>query len=154
MHNHKLTCLITIFIVLFIGSLNRDLLTLANFNLLAIAACVLSSFFLGGLWYNLLFRKFYGEECKDNKPTHPAIVFLSAFILWIISAFAFSLLLGKTPELWTAIRLGLITGIGFVSTSFGVNYAFSSKRFGIFLIDAGYHTIQFTLYGVILGLYS
>lgn len=125
----------------------------SHLNLLAISACVLSSFLLGGLWYNGLFRRFYSEECKDNKPAHPAFVFLSSFILWIISAVAFALLLGNEPTLKSAIRLGLITGIGFVSTSFGVNYAFSSKKISIFLIDAGYHTLQFLIYGVILGLW-
>ena len=126
----------------------------ADLNVLPLVACVLSSFLLGGLWYNLLFRKFYSEECKGNKPSHSAIIFLSAFILWIISAVAFSLLLGNAPELWSAIRLGLITGICFVSASFGVNYAFSSKKVSIFLIDAGYHSLQFLLYGVILGLWQ
>ncbi|MBX9587600.1 MAG: DUF1761 domain-containing protein [Gammaproteobacteria bacterium] len=126
---------------------------MTNLNLLAIAACVLSSFILGGLWYNILFRKFYSEECKGNKPSHPALVFLAAFILWIISAFAFAKFLGNSPELWAAISIGFITGSCLVATSFGVNYAFSSKKLSIFLIDAGYHILQFTLYGVILGLW-
>ncbi len=121
-------------------------------NLLAVAVCVLSSFLLGGLWYNKLFIKFYGEDCKDKQKSHPGLVFLSAFVLWIISAFAFTFFLGKSPELWSAIRLGLLTGVCFVATSFGVNYAFSGKKLSIFFIDAGYHIVQFVLYGVILGL--
>lgn len=126
---------------------------LPEMNLYAVAACVLSSFVLGGIWYNKLFLKYYGEECKQQKKSHPGLVFLTAFILWIISAFAFAILIGPAPLLDYAIAMGLLTGVCFVATSFGVNYAFAGKRLAIFLIDAGYHILQFVLYGVILGLW-
>jgi hypothetical protein len=125
----------------------------ANINFLAVAACVLSTFLLGGLWYNKLFIKFYADECKDTQKPHPALVFIMAFILWIITVIAFTLFLGPSPELWSAIKFGLITGICFVTTSFGVNYAFCGKKLSIFLIDTGYHILQFLFYGVILGLW-
>lgn len=120
-----------------------------DINLYAVIACVISSFLLGGIWYNLLFMKFYKDECEH--PAHPKLVFLTAFILWAFTAVAFAKLAGPAPELSAAINLALLTGIGFVATSFGVNYAFAGRRLSIFLIDAGYHILQFVLYGVILG---
>lgn len=126
---------------------------LTNINLLAVIACVISSFLLGGIWYNKLFLKYYTGECKQQKNSHPALVFLTAFTLWIITAFAFAIFLGPTPALGSSILFGLLTGTCFVATSFGVNYAFSGKTRVIFLIDAGYHILQFTFYGIILGLW-
>ena len=136
-----------------IPDIKREFFMLTDINLFAVEACVLSSFLLGGLWYNKLFLKFYSAECKQNQPSHPAKVFLTAFILWMITAFAFANFLGHAPELWTAINTGLLIGICFVTTSFGVNYAFAGRRLVIFLIDAGYYILQFALYGVILGLW-
>src|SRR3990167_1964789 len=126
---------------------------LSGINLLAVAACVLSSFFLGGLWYNKLFLKYYGDECKNANQSHPAVVFITAFILWIITSLAFAIYLGPAPEFALALRVALITGVCFVATSFGVNYVFAGKRLTIFLIDASYHILQFALYGIILGLW-
>jgi hypothetical protein len=124
-----------------------------DLNCLAVAACVLSSFVLGGIWYNVLFKKFYGDECKNKQGSHPSLVFLTAFILWIISALAFAVFLGPKPELNAAVWTAVLIGGCFIATSFGVNYAFAGRRLSIFLIDAGYHFLQFVLYGVILGLW-
>jgi len=38
-----------------------------------------------------------------------------------------------------------------VALSFGVTYLFERKSFGLFLINAGYHGLAFTLMGAILG---
>jgi hypothetical protein len=40
-----------------------------------------------------------------------------------------------------------------VAASFGINYLFEQKSFTLFLVNGGYHTVQFTLYGLILGLW-
>jgi hypothetical protein len=38
-----------------------------------------------------------------------------------------------------------------VSASFGINYLFERKSLTLFLINGGYHALQFTLIGLILG---
>jgi hypothetical protein len=40
-------------------------------------------------------------------------------------------------------------GAGIAATSFGINYQFAGRSFKLFLIDGGYHTVQFALYGAI-----
>ena len=45
-----------------------------------------------------------------------------------------------------------MAGIGFVAASFGINYQFAQRSFKLWLIDGGYHAIQFVLCGLILGL--
>jgi hypothetical protein len=37
--------------------------------------------------------------------------------------------------------------------SFAINYQFASRSVTLTLIDAGYHTVQFCLFGMVLGLW-
>jgi hypothetical protein len=39
------------------------------------------------------------------------------------------------------------------SASFGINYQFANRGATLWLIDGGYHTLQFLIYGLILGLW-
>jgi hypothetical protein len=48
---------------------------------------------------------------------------------------------------------GLLAGAGFVATSFGINYQFANRSSLLWLIDGGYHTVQFVLFGLVLGLF-
>jgi hypothetical protein len=48
---------------------------------------------------------------------------------------------------------GLLVGAGFVAASFGINYQFANRSFKLWLIDGGYHTVQFVLFGLVLGLW-
>jgi uncharacterized protein DUF1761 len=127
-------------------------------NVLAVLAAAVSAFLLGGLWYSpALFGKIWAREAgvslDQPKKTHGAIVFAVSFIFSLIAAAVFALFLGRNPPLNTAIRDGLAIGACWVATSFGINYQFANRTFKLFLIDAGYHVAQFTLYGVILGLW-
>jgi len=53
----------------------------------------------------------------------------------------------------TALKAGLLAGFGIAATSFGINYQFAQRSFKLWLIDGGYHTAQFLLFGLILGLW-
>ncbi len=130
--------------------------TFSNINYLAVIAAIISSWLLGGLWYNkLVFGSVYSQSDagKMAPSRHPGKMFFIAFVMWTISALAFTFCLGQNPPLGLAIMVGALTGICFVSTSLAVNYVFSGRSFKVFLVDAGYHTLQFTIYGVIYGLW-
>ncbi len=49
--------------------------------------------------------------------------------------------------------MGLLVGAAFVAASFGINYQFADRKMTMWLIDGGYHTAQFVLFGLILGLW-
>ncbi|WP_255470524.1 DUF1761 domain-containing protein [Pseudoxanthomonas sp. 3HH-4] len=53
----------------------------------------------------------------------------------------------------TALCRGALVGFCFVAASFGINYLFAQRGARLWLIDAGYHTLQFTLFGLVLGLW-
>ena len=61
--------------------------------------------------------------------------------------------LGPAPGLPLALGAGFSAGLCWVASSFGINYLFAQRSLKLFLIDGGYHTIQFTLYGLILGIW-
>ncbi len=127
-------------------------------NWLAVLAAALSAFLLGGLWYSpAMFQKAWqrGAGLTDEqmqKGGHPAKVFGGSFVLALIAAATFARFLGTLP-VGTATAYGLCAGLTGVAASFGINYLFERRSFGLFLVNGGYHTLQFTLYGLILGLW-
>lgn len=133
-----------------------------NVNLWAVLAATASSFLLGGVWYSKgLFGAAWHREAgmagrevsadAQAKGKHPAGVFAISIALALVAAFLFARMLPPNSDLLACARTGLKVGVGFVAASFGINYAFASRSLKLWLIDAGYHVVQFLLYGVILG---
>lgn len=124
-------------------------------NYWAILLAAVSSFMLGGLWYSpALFEKAWNAENGGvEQKGHPAKVFGTAFLFSLVAAFAFAFLLGPAPSLETGLKYGFIAGFGMVAASFGINYQFAQRSLKLWLIDGGYHTAQFLLFGLILGLW-
>ena len=128
---------------------------MSNVNILAVVVAALSSFALGGLWYSTpVFgaawrRAAGGPEIQG----HPAKVFGLSFLFALVAAFAYVLLLPPPATAVAAVTQGLVVGAGVVAASFGINYQFANRPAILWLIDGGYHTVQFTIYGLILGLW-
>jgi hypothetical protein len=125
-------------------------------NWLAVLAAAASAFLLGGIWYGPLFKRAWCREAgvdPDAAPKHPARVFATAFVCSLLAAFAFAWFLGSAPELQRALHAGFMIGLAWVAMSFGINYAFAQRSLKLWLIDAGYHVLQFTLYGLVIGLW-
>jgi len=129
-----------------------------NINWLAVVAVAMSTFVLGGLWYSpVMFGKAWqratGLTDDALKAGNPMIIFGGSFVLALLAAAVFALFLGPKPALPLAVGAGAAAGIFWVAASFGINYLFERKGFGLFAINAGYHATQFTLMGLILGLW-
>lgn len=129
-----------------------------DINYLAVAAAALANFVLGGLWYSpLMFAKVWQREAgltdAQLKSGNMAKIFGGAVILNLISAAVFAMFLGPDPELGFAAGAGFAAGSAWVAAAFGVNYLFERRSLKLFLINGGYYTLMFTMYGVILGLW-
>lgn len=124
-------------------------------NILAVIVAAASSFLVGGLWYSpVLFGSVWNRENgSDTKAGsgHPAKVFGVSFIFSLIAAFAFAVWLGPNPPIADATFRGLLAGFGMVAASFGINYQFANRSALLWLVDGGYHTVQFLIFGLILG---
>lgn len=128
---------------------------MSEVNFLAVIAAAASSLVLGGLWYGPLFKTQWSREAgvdPGSKPALPGAVFGAAFVLSMLAAYVFALFLGKRP-VTEALEVGATVGVCWVATSLGINYLFAQRSLKLFFIDAGYHILQFMLYGLILGLW-
>lgn len=128
-------------------------------NYLAVVVAAVSGFVVGGLWYSpVLFMKTWMAESgvteDDMAKRSPAKVYGIALILCLIAAFTFALFLGPEPGLAFGAGAGFAAGFAWVAASFGVNYLFEAKSFKLFLVNGGYHTVQFTVMGAIIGVWS
>jgi hypothetical protein len=126
-----------------------------NVNLVAVLLCGVSSLVLGGVWYSpMLFAKAWlkaaGLSDEQAKSGNMAVIFGLAFVLSLIAAYVFGMFLGAMP-LIGAVGAGVYAGLCWVAASFGINYLFERRPLSLWLINGGYHTLQFTLFGLILG---
>jgi hypothetical protein len=125
-------------------------------NPLAVLVAAASAFALGGVWYGPLFKNAWCKAAgvdPDKPPGHPARVFGVAFAFSLVAATVFGWFLGPAPDVYFSLGMGVMVGLGYVGTSFGINYQFAGRPFVLWLIDAGYHTLQFALYGLVFGLW-
>ena len=125
-------------------------------NWLAVALSALSSLVLGGIWYSpALFAKAWqgavGLSDEQLKSGNMALTFGLTFVLSFIAAAVFAMFLGTEMSVGAATAAGFSAGLCWVGASFGINYLFERRPLKLWLINAGYHTLQFTLFGLIIG---
>lgn len=126
-------------------------------NLWAVFASGVGSLVLGGLWYSPpVFAKPWQRETglteERLKAGNMAKIFGAAFLLSLIAAYVFGMFIGPDMSLGAAIGAGLAAGLCWVGASFGINYLFERRSLKLWLINAGYHTLQFTMFGGLFGL--
>ena len=127
-------------------------------NYWAVLAAALSSMILGALWYSpMLFGASWMRESgmtEDKaRSANMAKVMGAAFLLSVIGAAVFAMFLGPTATPMFGVAVGFAAGLCWVAGSYGINYLFEQRSLRLFLINGGYHTIQYTLIGLILGLW-
>lgn len=129
-----------------------------EFNIWAVLAAALSGFVLGGLWYSpVLFGKAWQRETGLSDEVlakgNLVLIFGTTFVLCLVASAVFAMFLGPEPSLELGVGAGFAAGLCWVSASFGINYLFERKSLKLFLINGGYHTLQFTLIGLVLALW-
>jgi len=125
-------------------------------NWLSVLVAAVVAFGIGGLWYSpILFSKRWQKELKlsDEKinSSNMVLIFGLTFLLNLIAALVLDIFIGKDSSLLTGLLKGLLVSVAWIGTALGINYLFSRKSFVLFLIDAGYFVVFFTLMGAILG---
>lgn len=124
----------------------------------AVVAAAALAFVIGGAWYSpALFGKAWQRETRlsdaDLAGGSMGRIFGVSFLLSLVAAFVFALFLGPKPALGLALPAGVAAGVAWVATSFGINYLFERKSLALFWINAGYHVVQYTAMGAVLGLW-
>lgn len=126
-------------------------------NYWAVVAAGLSAFVLGGIWYGPLFGKAWRRATGLTEEVlsagSPKLIFPLSALLSLIAALVFAIFLGPNPPLDAALGWGVAAGLAWVAASIGIIYLFERRPLAHWLINGGYVTLQFTLYGLILGLW-
>lgn len=130
-----------------------------DINWLAVLISAVVTFVLGGLWYGPLFGKVWRVAERQAEPQpghqkHPAFVYGLSFVLMLIAAIALAIAIGPDSNITRSVGFGLVVGVGWVATSFGVNYLFAGRRLALFAVDAGYNVVLFALMGLVIGLFG
>jgi hypothetical protein len=125
-------------------------------NWFAALSAAIGAFVLGGIWYSpILFGKAWmqasGMTEEKIKQGNMAAIFGAAFVWALLGALCFAVFLGPSPPLGFAVGAGFAAGLFWVTGSFGINYQFEHKPLSLLLINGGYHTAQYTIYGFVLG---
>lgn len=132
-------------------------MSFGTLNWLAVVVAALAAFALGALWYGPLFGKAWqalsGLTDDDIQQGHPAKTYGTALVLNLVAAFGMGMVmqLHPSPDLGSGLNVGLLIGIAFVATSFGINYLFASRPLRLYLIDAGYMVALLSIMGAVIG---
>lgn len=126
----------------------------STFNVLTILISAFVTFMVGGIWYAALFAKSWAKENKfseeDLKKANQPVIFGGSFVLSLLSAIILAFFIGTDADLAFGTFAGLMVGL-WVSFAFGINYLFEMRSFKLFLINAAYNVVTFTIMGAIIG---
>lgn len=139
---------------------------LSHVNYLAVLVATIASFMLGGWWYSksgfgMAWLAAIGKSMNDlgSPAVAMTLTFFSTFFTGIILAILIHALsyddyLFFGSRLYYGARLGFVLSVGLVATSMFSDYVFSGKAFELFLIQAGYRIVLFTIMGAIIGVWG
>lgn len=128
----------------------------AAINWTAVIVATIAAFALGGLWYSkALFGDTWLQEVglteEAVNSAHMPRTFGGTFLLQLIATTALALILGADSSWRTGLETGLLVGIGWVATAYGITYLFEQRPLRLFFINAGYYVVLFAVSGVIIG---
>lgn len=124
----------------------------------AVLAAALLTFAIGGLWYSpLLFAKAWMRETglteERTRQAPMARVFGFSALAALVMAFNLAAFIGPKASLGFGLFAGAAAGIGWVAMSLGVIYLFEQRSLKLWLIDAGYQVVAYTLMGGLIGVW-
>lgn len=131
---------------------------LQHINWLAVLVAGLAYFFLGALWYTVLFGKQWRSynnvvmNTPDAKKGATTIM-IASFILMLICAFGLSLIVTRLflTGWQVGFKLGLLTGICFAGTAVSISYLYEKRPLGLHLINIGYNLLGNIIAAIIIS---
>lgn len=127
-----------------------------SIHLPAVAVAALISFGVGALWYSpLLFARAWMREAglteEQTRQAPMARVFGLSLLAALVMAFNLAAFIGPKASLTFGLFAGFATGLGWVAMSLGVIYLFEQRSLRLWLINAGYQVLTYTLMGGLIG---
>ena len=135
-------------------------LDLAEINYLAVLVAIIINMVGGAAWYGIFANPWMAEVGLTKEEINADRGgMIRSYIIAIIASILIALTLALFVEATGAknmdgLVLGLIAGIGFVATTVGSMAAFEKRSLKLYLMNAGYPVITFTIIGVMLGFWQ
>jgi hypothetical protein len=132
---------------------------LAHLNWLAVIVAALAGYFPGAIWYSpVAFLRPWARELGidiNNPPAgkHVGVKVAIGIVPALIAATIFALILGHPASLHHALVLAVEIAGGLIATSFAIQYLYENRSPTFWLINSGYHLLQFLIMGAILALW-
>ena len=128
----------------------------ADVNWLAVLAALVAAFVLGGAWYS---KALFGEAwMQDVGLTEEAIesanmarTFGGTIVLEAIAAIALSDFIGRNATWLEGLHTGLWIGLLWIASAYGITYLFEQRSLRLWLINAGYYVVLYSIMGIIIG---
>ncbi len=132
---------------------------LSGMNYLAVVVAAVAVYVLRTLWYSpaflgKLWMAASGLTEEKARQGNPGLIFGVSFLLELVAAFVLALFIGAEGTLSFGLQAGFLAGLFWVSTALGVVYLFERRSLRLWLLNAGYLTLAFTVMGGILGVWS
>ena len=129
---------------------------LSAVNWLAVIVATAAAFALGALWYSTAFfgaawMQEVGLTEESVAQTRMLPIFAGTAILQLIAATALGIFLGPGSNWLLGLQSGLVVGICWVATAYGITYLFEQRSLRLFRINAGYYVVVFAIMGTIIG---
>jgi hypothetical protein len=125
-------------------------------NIWAVLVCGVVSLAIGGIWYSpWLFGRLWQMEVALSderiKSSNMPLIFGSTLLINVFISVNMALFFGGKVGLTDGLLYGFFTGLFWVSAALGVLYLFERRSFLLWLINAGYNVVTFTVIGGIVG---
>ena len=129
---------------------------LSTVNWLAVIVATVAAFMLGAVWYSKpLFGSKWMQEIGLTEETmnqgSMAKIFGATFVLQFIAATALAVFLGPNSNWALGLHAGSLIGLLWVATAYGITYLFEQRTMRLFLINAGYYVVLYSIMGTIIG---
>jgi hypothetical protein len=138
-------------------------------NYLAVLAAAVVYFFIGFLWYSVLFKKPWSEMMghsklskkeRDARMKGMGLSLILNFAANLVAAYglAYAVYEGGTSFHIAGLSLGLNTGfwiwLSYLATSQLNSFLWDAKPFKLYLINVSYYLVSFLAMGTILALWQ
>lgn len=128
----------------------------AAVNWLAVLCASVAAFVIGWVWYS---KRFFGSTWlievglteESLRQAKMPLIFGGTFVLQFVAATALAMFLGTGSDWLIGLQAGLLIGLGWIATAYGITYLFEQRSLRIFLINTGYFLVLFATMGLILG---
>lgn len=126
---------------------------MSDLSILGVILAALAFFFIGGLWYTVLFGKMWRAEmgiAEEEASSPQPLMFVGSLVCALVIAVTLGLLIADRG-VSCGLKIGAGTGFGIGAAVMAQNAIYESKSVRFWAINSAYVVIGLAAMGAILG---